>query len=198
MLPPDLEGPAPKSAFRFCGSDSIAGEQMSKYEEIVALAREASADIRNYRRESVLFVEALASEWGKYLENDVYLVSAEDAKSDTQGEPKSVSEAISMEDDDYWHFGLALILFPSLSQYAIPLFFRKVKTRYELHIERDRKKKTFWLNDLKSESFQPFCEYLFKSIKEHFRAFKDFPESKPVLGFNAARMLKTSETSESE
>jgi len=116
---------------------------MSKYAELVALEKEALIDMANYRRACVSFVEALASEWASYLENNAYLVSAEDAKSDVEGDAKTPSEAITMEDDDYWHFGLAFTLYPSMGQFAIPLFFRKVKDRYELHIEKDRN--TFWI-----------------------------------------------------
>ena len=172
---------------------------MSKYDEIVELAKQASIDIQAYQRESIRFVETLASECANYLEADVYLVSAEDAVSETTTEVKKTAwESMSMGEDNYWHFGLALILFPTGGQYSIPLFFKKVKDRYELHIANDRKRKTFWLHDLKSESFQPFLDYLFSSIKDYFCAFENFPESKPILGFNAARILKTSEPPKSD
>lgn len=170
---------------------------MSKYDEIIELAKQASGDIAVYQKDSKEFVEALAAEFANYLGVTVYSVTAEGARSDTEAESKTPWDSMTMEEDDFWHFGLAFD-FPRGGQYAIPLFFRKVKDRYELHIEKDSGRKTFWIRNLDSNAFQPFLDYVFTSIKRHFESFKDFPSAKPIPGFNRARILKTLESSESE
>jgi hypothetical protein len=167
---------------------------MSKYDEIVELAKQASADIRDYQRESIVFVETLASEWANYLETDVKISSTEDALASTPTKQELTTlDALNMREDGFWDFALALTLFPPLSELAIPLLFRKSRDGYKLKIANDSQNKTFTIKQLESNAFTTFFDYLFSSIQDYYRSFKNVGESKPILGFNATRLLKTSE-----
>lgn len=170
---------------------------MSKSAEIIALANEARAIRRTYALACKDFVEALSSAFEDYLETRVYCVSSADAHSSEIAAPKSAWDSIDMKDDDFLHFGLAFDMVPG-GQYIIPLFFRKVRNRYELHIDNDSKRKTFWVEDLNADNFQPFFAYLFLSIKDNFEAIKNFPETKPIVGFNQTRILNNLEIVEGD
>jgi hypothetical protein len=171
---------------------------MSKYDEIVEMARQAAIEVSGYQRESITFIETLAGEWGAYIEEGVSLVSIQEAQSSKKADlTKTAWQAMQMGDDGYWYCGLAINLFPRGGQLTIPLRFRGVKEGYKVQLINDRQNRTFVIKDLESVSFQPFNEYLWTSLEHYYKqSFKDFindESSTQIFGFNRKALTETAE-----
>jgi len=166
----------------------------TRYLQLSHAFEEARKGFSEYRSGCVFFAATFARGLTEYLQGPRDLVSFEPASSVRQGDgPVGVEEAMHLDEDTYWHFGIRLRITADKSVDSIKLHirFKRIENRYVVNLFGHE---DFELSEPTPTALQPVYEELYVSVRRHYedglRLFLDKRGQNLHLAFTAARQAE--------
>jgi hypothetical protein len=140
----------------------------SRYQELTRSLETARARFAGYRSECVLFAATLSRGLIEYSGWPRELVNYEPMSGPKAGEPtQKIEDAMTLDADGFWHFGLRLAIEEPKGRDSIPLQvrFKKLDTRYIVSL--------FGFEDFEvaqptPDQLQPMYESILNAVKRHY------------------------------
>ena len=141
---------------------------MSRYEDLCRSLQSARARFAGYRSECVLFAATLSRGFAEYASWPRELVTHEPVAGEGLGMPTAkIEDAMHLDQDGFWHFGLRLALEEPKGRDSILLRvrFKKLETRYIVSL--------FGFEDFEvaaptPEALQPIYESILNAVRRHY------------------------------
>ncbi len=166
----------------------------SRYQQLCQALEDARKRFSDYRSDCVFFAATFARGLAEYLGGPRDLVAFEPVAGVRVGDgPTDVKDAMHLDEDTYWHFGLRLRLCADQAVDAIPLRirFKKIEGRYVVNLFGHE---DFELAEPSPAALAPVYEELFNSVRRHYddglRLFLDKRGQNLHLAFSAARQAE--------
>jgi hypothetical protein len=167
----------------------------TRYQDLCHALEGARKRYSDYRSDCVFFAATFARGLTEYLGGPRDLVSFEPVGGVRLGDgPTDVTEAMHLDEDTYWHFGLRLrFCAADKSSDALPLRvrFKKMESRYVVNLFGHE---DFELAEPSPAALAPVYDELFTSISRHYddglRLFLDKRGQNLHLAFTAARQAE--------
>ncbi|HVI92888.1 MAG TPA: hypothetical protein VM753_02730 [Anaeromyxobacter sp.] len=141
---------------------------MSRYEDLCRSLQSARARFAGYRSECVLFAATLSRGFAEYASWPRELVTHEPVAGEGLGMPTAkIEDAMHLDQDGFWHFGLRLALEEPKGRDSILLRvrFKKLETRYIVSL--------FGFEDFEvaqptADQLQPMYDSILNAVKRHY------------------------------
>ena len=163
----------------------------TRYHELGHGLEEARKRFKDYRSDCVFFAATFARGLTEFLGGPRDIVSFEPLAGVREGDgPVEVQEAMHLEEDTYWHFGVQLRIAGEKATDVIRLHlrFKKIEGRYVVNLFGHE---DFELTEPSPEALLPVFEELYTSLKRHYddglRLFLDNRGGNLHMPFTAAR-----------
>jgi hypothetical protein len=166
------------------------------YQQICQALATARENYAAYRSESALFAGILSRGFAEYLGAARDAVGYESLKGVREGDgPVDVQEAMHLDEDTYWHFGVVIRVASEQSTDVLrfQVRFKKIEKRWVVSLFGHE---DFELVEPSTTSLEPVYELLVASIRRHYedglRLFLDKRGQNLHLPFSAARQAEIS------
>jgi hypothetical protein len=140
----------------------------SRYQDLAKSLAKARESFAAYRSECFFFAAQLARGFTEYAGWPRELVAYEPVDGIDATPTQRIEDAIHLDPDGFWHFGLRLTVEEPKGKGSILLRvrFKKIETRYIVSIERfdDFEVAT----PITTEQLQPIYESILNAVKRHF------------------------------
>ena len=153
-----------------------------------AIARENYAA---YRSECALFAGTFSRGFAEYLGGARDAISYESLRGVREGDgPVDVQEAMHLDEDTYWHFGMLIRVAGEKSSdvVRVQIRFKKIERRFVINLFGHE---DFEISEPNALTLEPVYELLVGSIRRHYedglRLFLDKRGQNLHLPFSAAR-----------
>ena len=164
---------------------------MSKFDELCKSYVLSREKYMAYEEDCLIFAKQLADKFIAYLEvpkNNISFVPADKAPEDRK--KYSLFSAINLSDDDFWHFGMQIILYEKPNKYPhqpILLLFRLKKKNNLFYVKIPPYMEEKTIDPAKEKNFTEFFDYLFNEIKSYFekglQKYHEGAEAVKTIGF---------------
>jgi len=166
----------------------------TRYQDLCQALEGARRRFHDYRSDCVFFAATFARGLTEYLGGPRELVSFEPVGGARVGDgPTEVADAMHLDEDTYWHFGLQLRFTADKSADVVPLRirFKKIESRYVVNLFGHE---DFELAEPTPAALQPVYDELVASVRRHYddglRLFLDRRGQNLHLAFTAARQAE--------
>lgn len=166
----------------------------TRYLDLCHALEESRKRFRDYRSDCVFFAATFARGLTEYLGGPRDMVSFEPVSGVRAGDgPTEVADAMHLDEDTYWHFGLLLRLVADKvpDQLTLRVRFKKMEGRYVVNLFGHE---DFELSEPTPVALQPVYDELVTSIRRHYddglRLFLDRRGQNLHLAFTAARQTE--------
>lgn len=166
------------------------------YQQICQAFETARENYAAYRSESALFAGIFSRGFAEYLGGTRDAVGYESLKGVREGDgPVDVQEAMHLDEDTYWHFGVLIRVTGERSNDVLrfQVRFKKIEKRWVISLFGHE---DFELVEPNTGSLEPVYELLVASIRRHYedglRLFLDKRGQNLHLPFSAARQAEIS------
>jgi len=139
----------------------------SRFQELCRSLAEARSRFSAYRSECFFFAATLSRGFADYTGWPRELVSYEAVSGAAAAPTQKVEDAMHLDQDGFWHFGLRLTLEEPKGRGSIPLRvrFKKLETRYIISLVGFE---DFEVAAPTPEALQPIYDSIINAVKRHF------------------------------
>ncbi|HET9554151.1 MAG TPA: hypothetical protein VFP50_14380 [Anaeromyxobacteraceae bacterium] len=173
---------------------TVSPTTTTRYQDLCTAFEEARKRFSDYRSDCVFFAATFARGLADYLGGPRELVAFEPVGGVRVGDgPTDVKDAMHLDEDTYWHFGVRLRITSDKVTDAIPLRirFKKIEGRYVVNLFGHE---DFELAEPTPAALQPVYHELFTSVRRHYedglRLFLDKRGQNLHIAFTAARQAE--------
>ena len=165
----------------------------TRYQDLCQALDGARRRYHDYRSDCVFFASTFARGLIEYLGGPPDLVTFEPVGGARAGESPQPADAMHLDEDTYWHFGLQLRFATGKAEDVLPLRirFKKIEKRYVVNLFGHE---DFELADVTPAALQPIYDELVNSVRRHYedglRLFLDRRGQNLHLAFTAARQAE--------
>ena len=168
----------------------------TRYGELSHAFEDARKRFSDYRSDCVFFAATFARGLTEFMQGPRDLVSFEPVAGLRQGDgPVEVQEAMHLDEDTYWHFGVLMRVAGGKGGDVLrfQVRFKKIEKRWVISLFGHE---DFELTEPTPAALQPVYEELFTSVRKHYedglRLFLDKRGQNLHLPFSAARQAEIS------